>query len=624
MAKKNINSGNPPLVWSTVEQAFNDINDNFTEIYLNIQGTDSSDPVDLTNLSTDIAPRETGTYDLGSNSKRWQDLFLDNQLRIQNAIIYSPDGTTVDLPANSTVDGVLIKDPVEASFKTISISGQDDIVAEDGSDTLTMVGSSIAITTNATTDTLTFTNTGVTSLSTGTGIGVSSGTGAVTISNTGVTSTVAGNGITVSSGTGAVTISNAGVVEITADSGIQIFDDGGGTFRIRNSSPNVVQNVFRTVAVSGQNDIVADTSLDTLTFAEDTGIQITTNDTTDTITIANTGVTSVAASGGIGVTSNTGSVTISNTGVTGIAAGSGISVDASTGNVTVSNSRLGFTSMAVAGQDPILADTVTDTMVFVAGDGIVLTTDAGTDSLTIAVTPELLNIETTFDVAVVGADSVISTINVDTTLTFVAGTNITLDSDADSGVITISSTASGGGGGGGDFELFVAADDSTVYPINSGNTLQIDGAGGITASVDADGTFTIDGSGVAGLMSRTAVAGTTSSIADEADEDLNLTGYKGYLLLKIQTSAAAWVRIYTDAASRTADAGRSELTDPDPGAGVVAEVISTGAETILISPGAIGYNDEGTPTTNIPINVKNKSGGSAAITVTLTVIQVEA
>jgi hypothetical protein len=95
-------------------------------------------------------------------------------------------------------------------------------------------------------------------------------------------------------------------------------------------------------------------------------------------------------------------------------------------------------------------------------------------------------------------------------------------------------------------------------------------------------------------------------------------------LLKVQTSAAAWVRIYVSEAARIADATRTEGEDPLPGAGIIAEVITTGAETVLITPGAIGFNDELVVTTNIPCRVTNKSGGDASITVTLTAIQLEA
>jgi hypothetical protein len=48
------------------------------------------------------------------------------------------------------------------------------------------------------------------------------------------------------------------------------------------------------------------------------------------------------------------------------------------------------------------------------------------------------------------------------------------------------------------FELYVAADDSTKFSIDVGNTIQIIGAGGITTAVDADGIFTITGSGQTG------------------------------------------------------------------------------------------------------------------------------
>ena len=95
-------------------------------------------------------------------------------------------------------------------------------------------------------------------------------------------------------------------------------------------------------------------------------------------------------------------------------------------------------------------------------------------------------------------------------------------------------------------------------------------------------------------------------------------------LLKIETDRAAWVRIYTDAASRTADASRAETSDPAPDAGVIAEVITTGAQTVVISPGTIGFSNEGTPDTTIPVRVTNKSGSTSTVQVVLTVLQLEA
>jgi hypothetical protein len=50
-------------------------------------------------------------------------------------------------------------------------------------------------------------------------------------------------------------------------------------------APSVGGNSFGTISVSGQNDVVADQSNDTLTLVAGTNVSITTNDTTDTITI---------------------------------------------------------------------------------------------------------------------------------------------------------------------------------------------------------------------------------------------------------------------------------------------------------------------------------------------------
>lgn len=57
------------------------------------------------------------------------------------------------------------------------------------------------------------------------------------------------------------------------------------------------QLVFKTISVSGQSDIVADTTADTLTIAAGAGITLTTNAATDTLTIALGGTTTSANNG---------------------------------------------------------------------------------------------------------------------------------------------------------------------------------------------------------------------------------------------------------------------------------------------------------------------------------------
>ena len=123
------------------------------------------------------------------------------------------------------------------------------------------------------------------------------------------------------------------------------------------------------------------------------------------------------------------------------------------------------------------------------------------------------------------------------------------------------------------------------------------------------------------LPSRTTSQQTVASLASNASADVSFTTPKTYALLKIETSHAAWVTLYTDTTSRTNDASRSETTDPTPGSGVLAEVITTGATTQLITPGTICFNSTGSTTTYAKI--VNKSAGTANVQVTLTYVKLE-
>jgi hypothetical protein len=98
-------------------------------------------------------------------------------------------------------------------------------------------------------------------------------------------------------------------------------------------------NAFGTFAVSGQSDVVADSTSDTLTLVAGSNITIETNATSDSVTIN--------------------------------AAGGGTSSDS-------------FRTIAVpSGTNPV-ADSATDTLTFIAGSGITITGDATADSVTIA------------------------------------------------------------------------------------------------------------------------------------------------------------------------------------------------------------------------------------------------
>ena len=116
-------------------------------------------------------------------------------------------------------------------------------------------------------------------------------------------------------------------------SGYALKTDGSGTL----SWGLAGGNAFETISVSGQSDVVADSSSDTLTLAAGTGLAITTAAGSDTITFTNTAVGANA-----------------------------------------------FGTISVSGQSDVVADSTADTLTLASGAGIVLTTTAGSDTVTIA------------------------------------------------------------------------------------------------------------------------------------------------------------------------------------------------------------------------------------------------
>ena len=288
MAQKTLNAGSPPIVWSTVEDAFTKINANFDELYGSIGGPGGI--LDFTSLSTDIRPSASEVYDLGSPTFRWRDLYLSgSSLYLGSAQITANLAGVVNLPAGTTVAGELIRNPAETNFKTIAVSGQSNIVADSFEDTLTVASGNVGITltTNASTDTLTIANSGVTGLAGTVGqIGVSAATGNVTLTNLGVTSlTGTVGGIGVSASTGGVTLTNLGVKQIVGTpSEIGVSGDGTGIVTITNLAP--ASPTFRFIVVDNATlqPVSADNISDTLNLISGAGLTITKDTATDTLT----------------------------------------------------------------------------------------------------------------------------------------------------------------------------------------------------------------------------------------------------------------------------------------------------------------------------------------------------
>jgi hypothetical protein len=110
---------------------------------------------------------------------------------------------------------------------------------------------------------------------------------------------------------------------------------------INNTDPGSSQYIFKNIAVSGQSTIVADINDDTLTVASGTGISVTTDAVTDTLTFTNTAPDQTVA----------------------LTAGTGISVAGTYPNFTITNSSpsSGGTVTSIATTAPITGGTITST-----------------------------------------------------------------------------------------------------------------------------------------------------------------------------------------------------------------------------------------------------------------------
>ena len=157
--------------------------------------------------------------------------------------------------------------------------------------------------------------------------------------------------------------------------------------------------------------------------------------------------------------------------------------------------------------------------------------------------------------------------------------------------------------------------------VGSAKTINFDTGLDVTYS---SGIATVTASG-GSLQNRTTVSASTTSIADNAVGLVTVTGFKSYALMKVGLSTAGWIRIYTDSASRTADASRSVGEDPAAGSGVIAEVVTTGISTEQkISPFTMGGNMDDPVDTTIYMAITNLSGTTQSINANLTILQLEA
>ncbi len=120
------------------------------------------------------------------------------------------------------------------------------------------------------------------------GSGVTIGSDTIT-DPTGTGIALSGGALTTTLGT---SIDISGESNLSASDGITLTGDA-----LTNSDKGSSQNIFKTIAVSGQSDVVTDTNGDTLTLVAGSNVTLTTNAITDTVTIAATDTNTTYSAG---------------------------------------------------------------------------------------------------------------------------------------------------------------------------------------------------------------------------------------------------------------------------------------------------------------------------------------
>lgn len=298
----------------------------------------------------------------------------------------------------------------------------------------------------------------------------------------------------------------------------------------------VNQNAFSNVAVTGQDAVAADGKTDTLNLAAGTGITITTNATTDTVTITNS-ATGANAFGNVAVTGqNTVAADSTNDTLT-LVAGTGISIttDDVNDNITITNSVTApntFGTIEVSGQSAVVADSTTDTLTLAAANtNVVITTNATTDTVTFGLGTDIV----TGSVSVTGALTAIGNVVCDDVI---AGGDVSVTGviSADSATLVTLNFTGGGTTSIGpnnalptdpaDLEIRTNGNCDVVLDYDDNESSQAfrvkDGDGNIMFSVDEDGISVANGTASTGAVLRLgeATANGTNYVAVQAPASL--------------------------------------------------------------------------------------------------------
>ena len=255
-------------------------------------------------------------------------------------------------------------------FKTIAVSGQDDVIADAYNDTLTFVaGSNITITTDATNDTIT----------------IDSPDGGGTVTSIATSAPLSGGPIT-STGTISITQSDASTDGYLSSTDWSTFNGKQNALTFGNlteTTSSILTITGGTGAVVGSGTTIAVTQASASTSGFLSSADWNTfNDKEPTVTKGNL---TEATSSVLTITNGTGAVIGSGTSIQVSQSSSSTSGYLSSADWTTFNGKASyaFKTISVSGQSDIVADAADDTLTVAEGARIDITTDATADTLTI-------------------------------------------------------------------------------------------------------------------------------------------------------------------------------------------------------------------------------------------------
>jgi len=299
------------------------------------------------------------------------------------------------------------------------------------------------------------------------------------------------------------------------------------------NNTQTLPNVFGTIAVAGQSSINADTTTDTLTVAGGNGITVTTNATSDTLTISTSTQslfeTFVADSGT--TTANSATDTLTVTGGSGISTsitGDTLTI-AYTGSGTGQSDEFSNIAVGVPGNNQMLtADDPNDILYINGGAGITITasgTGAGSNVDQITIENSSPNVvQNVFQTIQVDGAATTTANTATDTLTIQGGTDITTSLNGD--VVTIAYTGSGGGGGGSVNDAFktiaISPSGGSVIADASEDTLTLENGNNISMSANS-GTDTITINATAAGVNEQVQFNNAGNFGGDADFTYNST-----------------------------------------------------------------------------------------------------